>query len=124
VRFSPISHSELPTLSCDVNLLLNFTPCEHPLDWIVGTHGLRVSFTYQGRRYGSTYLPHIASEQGWTKEETLISLMRKAGWPGRSSDWRNVGDLKCIRYEGKRADVDYHVWREWRTWVEREGKVI
>lgn len=122
VRFAPISLSELPTLSNHVTLLMAFTPCDGPLDWSIGRHGIRISFTYQGKRYGSTYLPDVAVEQGWTKEETLVSLMRKAGWTGRSSEWRKVSDMKCIRYEGKRADVSYRVWRAWRTWVENEAK--
>src|ERR1700710_2407907 len=87
-RFSPISASELPTLSNHVTLLTNFSqPTKDPMDWTLGKHGLRISFSHQGRRYGSTYLPDVAKEQGWTKEETLISLMRKAGWNGSSSSW-------------------------------------
>lgn len=101
---------------------MNFTPCEHPLDWILGQHGLRISFTYHGKRYGSTYLPNVAPEQGWNKEETMVSLMRKAGWSGRSSEWRKVSDLKCIRYEGSKEDVTYRTWKDWRYWVESETK--
>ncbi|KAI4150374.1 MAG: hypothetical protein LQ340_004121 [Diploschistes diacapsis] len=117
LRFSPISLSELPSLSNHVTLLMAFTPCKGPLDWTLGTHGIRISFSHQGKRYGSTYLPDVAVEQGWTKEETLVSLMRKAGWSGRSSEWRKVSDMKCVRYEGKGADASYRVWREWRKWV-------
>jgi len=117
VRFSPIDLTELPHLAISVTLLMNFAPCADPLDWDIGTHGLRISFTHHGKRYGSTYLPDVAPEQGWTKEETITSLMRKAGWSGRSSDWKKMSDLRCIRYEGMQASVGYTVWKEWRDWV-------
>ena len=81
-RFNPIPASLLPQLSCDITLLANFTDCNGPLDWELGVHGIRISFLNKNgtRRYGATYLPDVAVEQGWSKEETLESLMRKAGW--------------------------------------------
>ena len=97
---------------------MGFTPCDNPLDWTLGKHGIRISFTNNGKRYGATYLPDVAVDQGWNKEETIVSLMRKAGWTGRSSEWKKVSDMKCIRYEGRRADVSYGVWRQWRRWVD------
>lgn len=89
------------------------------MDWTVGTHGLRISFTDRNRRFGSTYLPDVAREQGWTKEETMVSLMRKAGWSGRSSDWRNVKDLNVVRYRGHRHELSYEEFDEWRDWVQK-----
>ena len=91
------------------------------MDWDLGIHGLRISFTYHGRRHGATYLPDVAVEQGWTKEETLISLMKKAGWSGRSSEWKKV-DLRIERYEGKKASLGYREWKEWKTWVEESKR--
>ncbi|KAI4269385.1 MAG: hypothetical protein L6R38_007487 [Xanthoria sp. 2 TBL-2021] len=123
-RFSPIRSVELPTLANHITLLHTFTPCAHPLDWSLGTHGLRISFTYHGRRFGATYLPDVAVEQGWSKEETIVSLMRKAGWTGRSRDWSTVGDLKAVRYEGKGEGCRWSTYRDWRDWVNnlaREG---
>ncbi|KKY21601.1 putative ammecr1 family protein [Phaeomoniella chlamydospora] len=85
-RFSPIPSSLLPQLSCSITLLADFTTCSNPLDWELGTHGIRISFANKSktRRYGATYLPDVAVEQGWTKEETVESLMRKAGWDGNT----------------------------------------
>lgn len=102
-----------------MTLLTNFEPASSPLDWTIGTHGLRITFTYHGRRYGSTYLPDVAREQGWTKEETLVSLMRKAGWSGRKEDWKKV-ELNVVRYQGKKIALDYSEWKDWRHWVEEE----
>ena len=125
VRFPPIPASLLPSLSNHVTLLTNFsTPTKDPMDWTLGTHGLRISFTNHGRRYGSTYLPDVAKEQGWTKEETLISLMRKAGWNGGNSAWLKTwreGRGELVRYEGKQIGLLYKDWKEWREWVDSAG---
>ena len=118
-RFSPITARELATLEVAVTLLTDFEPASSPLDWTIGTHGLRISFTYHGRRYGSTYLPDVAREQEWTKEEALVSLMRKAGWSGRKDDWKKV-ELSVVRYQGKKVALGHGEWREWRHWVEEE----
>lgn len=87
------------------------------MDWTLGVHGLRISFEYNKRRYGSTYLPDVAKEQGWTKTETMVSLMRKAGWNGRSSEWDQV-DLKVVRYQGRQVKLDYEKYKVWRDWVD------
>ncbi|KAK4497181.1 hypothetical protein PRZ48_011631 [Zasmidium cellare] len=125
VRFQPIPASLLPSLSCHVTLLTNFSaPNKDPMDWTLGKHGLRISFTHHGRRFGSTYLPDVAKEQGWTKEETLISLMRKAGWNGSSSSWQKVwreGRGELVTYEGKQVGLHYAEWKEWRDWVDEQG---
>lgn len=137
-RFAPIASSELSRLSVSVTLLTNFERCAHPLDWDLGAHGIRIAFTHNGKRYGATYLPDVPCEQGWNKVETMVSLMRKAGWNGRREEWRdvltgNVGGSRglglgwgrargeegeVVRYRGDKVGVGYGVWREWRGWVE------
>jgi uncharacterized protein (TIGR00296 family) len=117
-RFDEISLRELANLGCGVTLLTNFESIKDPMDWTIGIHGLRISFTDKNRRFGSTYLPDVAREQGWTKEETMISLMRKAGWSGRTSEWRNVKDLNVVRYQGHRHELLYKEYSEWRSWAE------
>jgi uncharacterized protein (TIGR00296 family) len=79
-RFNPIVARELPALEVAVTLLTNFETCAGPLDWELGVHGIKISFYQKGKRYSATYLPDVAVEQGWNKEETLESLVRKAGW--------------------------------------------
>ncbi|KAK4042977.1 AMMECR1 domain-containing protein [Parachaetomium inaequale] len=116
-RFPPITARELPSLEVAVTLLTDFEDAADALDWDLGTHGLRIAFHYHGRRYGATYLPDVAVEQGWTKEETLVSLMRKAGWVGRKERWGEVG-LDVVRYQGKKERVGYADFKRWREWVE------
>ncbi len=122
-RFMPVSLRELSSLECGVTLLTDFETAAGPMAWDLGVHGLRISFTWHSRRYGATYLPDVPKEQGWTKEETLVSLMRKAGWSGRREEWQTVGDLQIVRYQGKRASLGYREWQEWRDWVDEPGGV-
>ncbi|KAI1808725.1 AMMECR1 domain-containing protein [Daldinia bambusicola] len=117
MRFDPISKRELPSLEVAVTLLTDFEDCADAMDWEIGRHGLRISFSERGRRFGATYLPDVAAEQGWTKEETLVSLMRKAGWTGRKDKWQNV-ELKVVRYQGKKKSLLYPEYKQWRDWVD------
>jgi AMME syndrome candidate gene 1 protein len=115
-RFPPVSRSELPTLQAAVTLLTDFEEVEDPFDWDIGVHGIRLSFWDRGRRYGSTYLPDVAAEQGWTKEETLFSLIRKAGWMGGRTRWRDL-ELKVTRYQGRKVSAEYPAFKKWKDWV-------
>ncbi|KAK7745871.1 hypothetical protein SLS53_002589 [Cytospora paraplurivora] len=120
-RFRRVTPRELPALQCAVTLLTGFEDAGHMLDWEVGVHGIRISFRVDGRRYGATYLPDVAKEQGWTREQALISLMRKAGWEGRRDRWRDVaeaGGLKVVRYRGDKESVVYGEYKAWRDWAD------
>lgn len=116
-RFSPIRKSELPTLQVAVTLLTDFEEVDDAFDWEVGVHGIRLSFTDRGRRYGSTYLPDVAAEQGWTKEEALWSLTRKAGWTGSRGRWKEL-NLKVTRYQGKKTTLEYAEYKQWRKTID------
>ena len=117
-RFSPIPASLLSSLQVDVTLLTNFSkPDKDVMNWTIGEHGIRLSFYDRGRRYGATYLPDVALEQGWTKEEAITSLMRKAGWVGKKDEWKKLNSLEIVRYEGKKVSLGYGEWKEWRDWV-------
>jgi len=121
VRFHAVAARELPELEVAVTLLTDFEDAADADDWDLGTHGLRLSFSHHGRRYGSTYLPDVAVEQGWNKEETVVSLMRKAGWAGRKDRWRDV-DLKVVRYQGRKESLEYDEYKRWRDWADAQGK--
>ncbi|KAL4931239.1 AMMECR1 domain-containing protein [Aspergillus undulatus] len=107
-RFSPIPASLLPSLSCSLTLLGTFEPCTNPLDWTLGTHGLRISFIHRGRRFGATYLPDVPVEQGWTKEETVTSLMHKAGWSGASSESSSTSAAKRLLRGGSSSSHSHN----------------
>lgn len=63
----------------------------------------------------------MAPEQGWNKEETIVSLMRKAGWGGRGREWRAVSGLRVVRYEGEKAQVGFREFKRWKEWVGGRG---
>lgn len=113
-RFSPVAVSELPSLQVAVTLLTDFEDAEHAMDWTLGVHGIRISFQAKGRRYGACYLPDVAVEQGWDKEETIVSLMRKAGWSGRREKWADVADMKVVRFQGLAESLEYEEFRKWK----------
>lgn len=93
------------------------------MDWELGVHGIRISFYARNKRYGACYLPDVAVEQGWDKEETIVSLMRKAGWrEKREEKWREVGDFKLVRFQGKAESVGYDEFKAWREWVGKGKK--
>jgi uncharacterized protein (TIGR00296 family) len=117
-RFSPITAAELPRLECAVTLLTQFEECAGALDWEVGVHGVRISFRDRGRRLSATYLPDVAAEMGWSKEETVGHLMRKAGWDGRPERWRDVDDLAVERYQGRKRSVGWREYKGFRNWLD------
>lgn len=111
-RFSPIKSTELPDLSCSVSLLVNFEQAKDCFDWEVGTHGIRIAFKDQtGRACSSTYLPEVAVEQGWDKEETLRSLMYKGGFRGdiSAADLKNV---QLTRYQSHKVKVTFAQYQD------------
>jgi AMMECR1 domain-containing protein len=63
----------------------------------------------------------VAPEQGWNKEETIVSLMRKAGWGGRGREWRAVSGLRVVRYEGEKAEVGFREFKRWKEWFGGRG---
>lgn len=64
-------------------------------------------------KFSATYLPEIASEQGWDKFETIDSLIRKAGWNGRiTEDIRR--SIKLKRYQSQKCTVSWEEFVEWR----------
>ncbi|CAL9051583.1 unnamed protein product [Musa banksii] len=114
-RFPPIQAKELPFLECTVSILTDYEPALDYLDWEVGKHGLIIEFTdpdYNTRR-SATYLPEVAAHEGWTKLETIDSLMRKAGYNGAISEsLRNL--LHITRYQSTLYTMHY---RDYASYV-------
>ncbi|KII66795.1 AMMECR1-like protein [Thelohanellus kitauei] len=105
-RFVPISFDELSGLVCCVSILGDFEPCSHRRDWQVGIHGLKIVFTISNTRYNATYLPDVASEHNWSKEQTIYSLIRKAGYKGRINQ-NLLNSLNVVRYKSFKVSADF-----------------
>lgn len=100
-RFSPIKLNEVPLLTCEVNLLIDFEQVGSLYDWKIGTHGIIIK--YGG--YQATYLPSVAVEQGWSKKQTLESLARKSGYSGP------IDNFKLTRYKSSKASLTYEQYK-------------
>eukprot|EP00762_Andalucia_godoyi_P007946 ANDGO_01198.mRNA.1 Uncharacterized protein CG5902 len=105
-RFDPIKKSDLNRLQCAVSLLTNFEVAKDVFDWTIGVHGIRISFTINGRPYSATYLPEVCVEQGWTKEECLDSLYRKAGLREPVSK-EILSHTKLERYQSSKTKLSF-----------------
>lgn len=115
-----MARDELPRLRCAVTLLTNFEDCAAWDDWAIGEHGIKIRFSARGRAYSGTYLPSVAPEQEWDKEETMFSLMRKAGWRGSQDQWKELAagsSMQVERYRGDKEEVEFVEYQQWREWV-------
>ncbi len=94
-RFQPVRASELSGLEVEISVLTPMRRVSGPNDIVVGKDGvvLRV-----GDR-SAVFLPQVATEQGWGREEMLDNLSEKAGLPAGA--WRG----KNAEFMTFRADV-------------------
>jgi hypothetical protein len=74
-RFSPVRPDELSRLELEVTVLAPPRPIEDWRDIELGKHGVVLE---RGERR-AVFLPQVPVEQGWTLQETLSQLARKAG---------------------------------------------
>lgn len=113
-RFAPIAHGELPSLSCTVSLLRAFEPAAHVHDWTPGTHGIVLHYEdAAGGARCATYLPHVATEQGWSAEQAIDSLFRKAGHTGPVTPSMRR-EARVTRYRATTASLDHDGWSKRR----------
>ena len=90
-RFMPVAPDELPELEIEISVL---TPMRriHSLDeFELGNHGIYIR---KGNRSG-TFLPQVAAETGWTKEEFLGHCAREKAGIG----WNGWKDAELFVYE-------------------------
>ena len=119
-RFPPVaSLPELRALACKVSLLAGYERAADWRDWDADVHGVTIEFEDPGaddgtrggahdqpRSFGATYLPGVIREQGWSKEEAMESLARKAGFEGAvTEDVRRA--MRVTRYRSSVARATY-----------------
>jgi MEMO1 family protein len=77
-RFRPVSPEELPAIDVEISVLSKPRPAKSPEEITMGVHGVIVR---RGFHQG-VFLPQVATETGWTREEFLSELCsQKAGLP-------------------------------------------
>ncbi len=74
-RFEKVRVDELPYIEVELSILTPPVPIASYKDIIIGKHGVIL----QKDKNSAVFLPHIATEQGWNKEEMLMHLAQKAG---------------------------------------------
>jgi len=111
-RFSPIIRDELPRLTVTVSILMGFEETRGYLDWTLGVHGIRIEFLNErGSVRTATFLPKIASEQGWDQVQTIDALLRKGGFKAQiTPDTRQ--SIKLTRYRSQEIEMNYMEYRD------------
>ncbi|MDD5699275.1 MAG: AmmeMemoRadiSam system protein A [Victivallaceae bacterium] len=79
-RFSPVGCGELDNLEIEISILTPPRPIAAPEEFIIGEHGIIL----ECRGRSAVFLPQVAPEQGWNREDTLTHLCYKAGLPFRA----------------------------------------
>lgn len=106
-RFNPVELDEVKDLNVSISLLTNFEDAEDYLDWTVGLHGIIINFrTDHGTLYNATFLPEVASENEWSKVETIDQLIRKSGYESSITD-QFRRSIRVMRYQSQKEKSTY-----------------
>ena len=92
-RFRPVRREELADIALEISVLTPYTPVASAAAIEVGRHG--VLLEKAGRR--AVFLPQVAPEQGWNRDELLAQLCAKGGLPGDC--WRSGARLSTFEAE-------------------------
>jgi hypothetical protein len=90
-RFRPVSAAELKDIEIELSVLTPMKPVPRAEDIVVGRDGVLL----QKGRAGAVFLPQVATEQGWSREEMLDQLCLKAGLPEGS--WRKGAEFQTFQ---------------------------
>ncbi|MCD6235341.1 MAG: AmmeMemoRadiSam system protein A [Candidatus Marinimicrobia bacterium] len=85
-RFPPLRKNELQDVSIEISILSELVPVDSKEKITPGKHGVVLK---QGFRQ-AVFLPQVASEQGWDRDEMLTHLSMKAGLNPQAYHDRNT----------------------------------
>lgn len=89
-RFEPVTPAELKRIEVDVSILSPITDIQSLDEFHLGEHGIIL----EKGMHRAVYLPEVAIEQKWSKDETLASLSEKAGMDADA--WRQGTRFKIF----------------------------
>ncbi len=92
-RFAPVEIRELDELEIEISVLTPMKPVAGCKDIIVGRHG--VLMTQSG--VSAVFLPQVAVENNWNRDEMLNHLCGKAGLP--ETCWKNGAQFQVFQAE-------------------------
>jgi hypothetical protein len=90
-RFPPVSVDELDRLEIEISVLTPYEIVAGPAAIRIGTDGVVIQKTGKS----AVFLPQVAVEQGWGREEMLDHLCRKAGLPAGA--WKEGAKLMTFQ---------------------------
>jgi hypothetical protein len=90
-RFSPVTLKELTDLEIEISVLTPMKPVSGPGAIVVGRDGVLLQ---KGGR-SAVFLPQVAPEQGWGRDEMLDHLSMKAGLPAGA--WREGAQFSTFQ---------------------------
>jgi hypothetical protein len=79
-RFPPLSVKELQDVKLEITVLGQMVEVKSHKEVIVGKHGIMIRHGY----HQGLFLPQVATEQGWNREQYLDGVCQKAGLPRES----------------------------------------
>jgi AMME syndrome candidate gene 1 protein len=121
-RFIPITLEELPNLSVSLSILSDCQQIHDWHDWQIGVHGIRIHFTIENTHYSASYLPQVATQFSmrpscfyltsyvtldWTHQETLYSLIHKAGFKDKKRYPDILKAMVIEKYTTESASMQY-----------------
>lgn len=86
-RFRPVTAGELKDLEIEISVLTPMAPVPGADHIVTGRDGVLIR---KGGR-SAVFLPQVAPEQGWSRDEMLDHLCLKAGLPAKS--WKEGAEL-------------------------------
>jgi AmmeMemoRadiSam system protein A len=93
-RFEPLGRGELPGISLEITVLTPMRQIGSVAEIEVGRHGVYMSKGW----HSAVFLPQVALEQGWDRDELLVNLCYKAGLSANA--WKE-SDSKFQVFEGR-----------------------
>jgi hypothetical protein len=90
-RFSRLSREELSQVEIEISVLTPMKPASGSEAIVVGRDGVLLK---KGSR-SAVFLPQVAPEQGWGRDEMLDNLARKAGLP--TNAWREGAEFMTFQ---------------------------
>ncbi len=90
-RFRPVTIDEVKDIEIELSVLTPMKSVPSAEDIVVGRDGVLL----QKGRAGAVFLPQVATEQGWSREEMLDQLCMKAGLAKGS--WRTGAEFQTFQ---------------------------
>jgi AmmeMemoRadiSam system protein B/AmmeMemoRadiSam system protein A len=90
-RFQPVERKELDHIEIEISMLTPATPVPDVQSIVLGRDGVVI----HKDRHSAVFLPQVATEQGWTRDEMLSQLCRKAGLP--TDAWKQGAQFETFQ---------------------------